>query len=48
MEVGKPKGKGMTISWHGAKASQTSSQKLNRLNNVPLVFEAKAEWSWMV
>lgn len=41
MGVGKPKGKGMTIGWRGAKASQTSSQKLSRLNNVPLVLKLK-------
>ncbi|HSN96376.1 MAG TPA: hypothetical protein VLR10_04230 [Nitrososphaeraceae archaeon] len=41
--VGKPKGKCMAISWCGAKAkaSQTSSQKLSRLNNVPLVLKLK-------
>lgn len=41
MGVDKPKGKGMTIGWRGAKASQTSSQKLSRLNNVPLVLKLK-------
>ena len=33
MGVGKPKGKGMTIGWRGAK--------LSRLNNVPLVLKLK-------
>jgi hypothetical protein len=52
---GKPKGKGLAISWRGAKAYQTSSQKLVRLNSMPLVFEAEADengvgwhkhWEW--
>ena len=41
MGVGKPKRKGMTMGWRGAKASQTSSQKLSRLNNVPLFLKLK-------
>jgi cobalamin biosynthesis protein CbiD len=55
MGVGKPKGKGMTISWRGAKAYQTSSQRLIILNRMPLVLEAEADengvgwhkhWEW--
>ncbi|MDF0682130.1 MAG: hypothetical protein P0116_14320 [Candidatus Nitrosocosmicus sp.] len=36
--IGHLKGKGM-VSWRGTKFYQTSSQKLNKLNNMPLVFE---------
>lgn len=43
MGVGKPKGNGMAISWRGAKAYQTSSQRLIILNRMPLVFEAEAD-----
>lgn len=55
MGVGKPKGKGMAISWRGAKAYQTSSQRLIILNRMPFVFEAEADengvgwhkhWEW--
>lgn len=55
MGVGHPKGKGMAISWRGAKAYQTSSQKLGTLNSMPLAFEAEADengvgwhkhWEW--
>jgi|GEM_PF-3765654 len=38
-----PKGKGMAISWRGAKAYQTSSLKIGRLNSTPLVFEVAAD-----
>jgi hypothetical protein len=47
MGVGKPKGKGMVISWRGARAYQTSSQKLSRLNNVRFFLKLKLmrmEW----
>ena len=55
MGIGHLKGKGMAISWRGAKFYQTSSEKLNKLNNMPLVFEAEADengagwhkhWEW--
>jgi hypothetical protein len=41
-----PKGKGMAISWRGAKAYQTSSLKIGRLNSTPLVFEVEADQNW--
>lgn len=53
--IGIPKGKGMAISWRGAKVYQTSSQKLGKLNSMPLVFEGEADengigwhkhWEW--
>jgi hypothetical protein len=55
MGVGKPKGQGLAISWRGAKALQTSSQKLVKLNSLMIVFEGDADengvgwhkhWEW--
>jgi hypothetical protein len=37
----------MAISWRGAKAYQTSSLKIGRLNSTPLVlFEVEADQNW--
>ena len=55
MDLGKPKGLGMAISWRGAKAFQTSSQKLAKLNSMMIIFEAETDengvewhnhWEW--
>jgi hypothetical protein len=55
MGVGKPKGQGLAKSWRGAKAFQTTSQKLAMLNNIMTVFEAESDengvgwhkhWEW--
>jgi hypothetical protein len=53
--IGKPTGKGMAISYRGAKAFQSTSEKLARLNRAPIIFEADADengngwhkhWEW--
>jgi hypothetical protein len=51
MGVGKPKGKGLAVSYREAKGCQ----RLSRLNSIPLIFEAEAyengvgphkHWEW--
>lgn len=53
--IGKPKRQGLAISYRGAKAFQTSSQKLAKLNSMMIIFEADADengvgwhkhWEW--
>ena len=55
MGIGKRTGPGMAVSYRGAKAFQTSSQKLAKLNSMMIIFEAEADenglglhkhWEW--